>query len=92
MNTTSTPTSHRSTSSATSPRLWAVVTDELRERRRARAERRELQRELFSYDTPAQVDDLLAALEGRDDAAAEEIRTILSNNLSRRGRIGFLAA
>ena len=54
--------------------------DELRERRDARLARRALHRELASYSAPSEVDDLLGVLHDRDDAAAEEIRTIILRN------------
>jgi len=54
--------------------------DELRERRDARVARRTLERELATYTAPNEVDDLLGVLRDRDDAAAEEIRTIVLRN------------
>ncbi|MCW2763031.1 MAG: hypothetical protein JWR85_3232 [Marmoricola sp.] len=70
----------------TSPRprrlqLWTAVRDELSERRQQRATYRALRRDLASYTTRAQVDDLLAMIQGHDDAEAEMIRNILANNL-----------
>jgi hypothetical protein len=59
--------------------------DELRQRREARAARRALERELATYTTPSEVDDLLGVLHDRDDAAAEEIRTIVLRNQLRHG-------
>jgi hypothetical protein len=59
--------------------------DELRERRDARVARRALERELASYTAPNEVDDLLGLLRDRDDAAAEEIRTIVLRNQLRHG-------
>jgi len=50
-------------------------------RRRARADRRSLEAELASYRTPAEVEDLFAALRDQDDPAAEQMRTILMSNL-----------
>ncbi len=85
-------TSHQpSPTGSTVSRLWTVVGDELRERRREREARRRLHRELATYSTPTDVDDLLAALEGHDDPASEEIRSILTGNLSRRAHSGQLA-
>ena len=70
---------------ATRPRqLLAEVRDELREVRQARRARRSLQRELAAYSTRAEVDDLLAALDGDDSVEAQEIRHILAVNLQRR--------
>ena len=66
-------------------RLVTTVRDELRDRRQARASRRALERELASYDTPAQVSDLLGALTGDDDARVQEIRDIVLRNELRHG-------
>lgn len=63
----------------------ASVRDELRERRSARAAQRSLERELSSYNTPAQVSDLLGVLAGQDDAASQEIRDIVLRNELRHG-------
>jgi hypothetical protein len=66
-------------------RLVTTVRDELRDRRLARASRRTLERELASYDTPAQVSDLLGALTGNDDVRVQEIRDIVLRNELRHG-------
>jgi hypothetical protein len=63
-----------------SARLVATVRDELRERRRVRTARRTLERELASYNTPAQINDLLGVLSGQDDDAAQDIRDIVLRN------------
>jgi hypothetical protein len=68
-----------------SRQLVATVRDELRERREVRAARRTLERELSSYDTPAQINDLLGVLSGQDGAAAQEIREIVLRNELRTG-------
>ena len=60
--------------------LVATVRDELRDRRAARASQRTLERELASYHTAADVNDLLGSLRGQDDAAVEEIREIVVRN------------
>lgn len=65
-------------------RILTDVRDELRERRQARAAYRALERDLASYSSPAEVDDLLAAVSGQDDAEAQAIRDILMSNLRRR--------
>lgn len=52
----------------------------LRRHRAERAAHRQLRRELATYSTPAEIVDLLAAVD-RDDAAAVEVRTILQHNL-----------
>jgi hypothetical protein len=66
-------------------RLVTTVRDELRDRRQARASRRTLERELASYNTPAQVSDLLGALTGDDDVRVQEIRDIVLRNELRHG-------
>jgi hypothetical protein len=63
-----------------STQLVATVRDELRERRQARTARRTLERELASYASPAEINDLLGSLQGQDDAAAEQIRDIVLRN------------
>jgi len=65
--------------------LVATVRDELRERREARAERRTLERELGTYTTPAEVNDLLGSLQGQDDRAVADIRDIVLRNMLRHG-------
>ncbi len=52
-----------------------------REQRAAAAGRRALERELRSYSTPAEIDDLLAAVDRSDDPEAEFMRAILTDNL-----------
>lgn len=63
-----------------SARLVATVRDELRERRDDRAARRTLERELATYTTPGDINDLLFAMAGQDDPAADEVREILVRN------------
>jgi hypothetical protein len=63
--------------------VLAAVRDELRERREARRAYRDLARDLASYNTRAEVDDLLAALDNDQSPEAVQIRTILSSNLNR---------
>lgn len=62
---------------------WTTVRDELRERRQARAEYRALERDLESYNTRAQVDDLLASISNAEGPGAEHVRQILARNLQR---------
>ena len=69
------------TTSRRSLQLWTSVRDELRERRQTRTERRALERELSAYSTPAEIDDLLAVIEGEDSPAANQVRAILGRNL-----------
>ena len=68
-----------------STQLMATVRDELRERRQARAARRTLERELASYNTPAQVNDLLGSMLGQDDAESAKIREVILRNQLREG-------
>jgi hypothetical protein len=78
-------------STRTSPRrILADARDELRQRRQARADYRTLERELASYATQAEVDDLLASLSRYDDPEAEMARDILTRN--RHGRSTKLAS
>ena len=63
-----------------SVQLVASVRDDLRERRQARAERRVLERELATYNTAAEVNDLLGSLIGQDDRAVEGIRDAIVRN------------
>ena len=63
-----------------SVRLVATVRDDLRERREARAARRTLERELTSYSTTADVNDLLGSLHGQDGPDAEAVRDIVLRN------------
>jgi hypothetical protein len=61
-------------------RILAGVRDERRQRREARDAYLKLERELSTYSTPAQVDDLLIALSGHDDHDSQVIRDILTRN------------
>jgi hypothetical protein len=67
-----------------SSHLVETVRDELRERRQARATRRTLERELASYTSPAEINDLLGSLQGQDDAEVDQIRSIVLANVQRR--------
>lgn len=51
------------------------------EQRAALAAQRELRRELAAYDTPADIADLMAMIEGQDGTDAAEVREILAENL-----------
>lgn len=66
-------------------RLVATVRDELRERREERAARRSLERELASYQSPSEVNDLLGLLRTEDSAEADELREILLRQQLRHG-------
>ena len=65
----------------TTSALWTTVKDELRERRENRAALTRLRADLQHYRTPAEIDDLLAAVDTQDTLEAEMIRGILSENL-----------
>ena len=67
----------------------AGLREELRARRQAGVDYRNLERALASYRTPSEINDLLAAVDrrGDDSPQAEQIRGILATNLARsRGR------
>ena len=64
--------------------LLTTVRDDLRGRRQARATKRQLQRELATYSTRAEADDLMALLHHQESAQAEQIRGILNRNLQQR--------
>jgi siroheme synthase (precorrin-2 oxidase/ferrochelatase) len=59
----------------------STVRDELSERRAERAAARELQRDLATYTTPREIDDLLATLERYEADRVEPMRSILVHNL-----------
>lgn len=60
--------------------LWSAAR-KLRERRLRRARRRVLERDLATYTTSAEIEDLLGTMQGQEDADAEIIRGILAGNL-----------
>jgi hypothetical protein len=64
--------------------VLAGVRDELRERRAARREYRALERDLASYTSRSDVDDLLAVLDRQNGPEAERIREILNRNVTAR--------
>jgi hypothetical protein len=68
-------------------RLLTSVRDELRERREARNVRRKLQRELATYSTRAEVDDLMALLHHQESAQADQVRGMLVRNLHRSDKL-----
>jgi hypothetical protein len=68
-----------------STRLVATVRDELRERRHERAARRQLERELASYTSPTEINDLLGLLSGQDSSDANELRETLLRQQLRHG-------
>lgn len=66
--------------------------DELRDRRQARVARRTMMRELAAYSTPAQVDDLLAAMHNQEGPETEAIRRVLTSNLHQRRSFSLIAS
>ena len=68
------PMEHRNPSSP----LWVAARDELRTRRAARASRKALERELASYTTPAEQNELDAILERYPADEVAEIRQIIN--------------
>jgi hypothetical protein len=74
-------TTHSVTSRLRPIQLWTVARNELSERRQERAQYRALQRELASYTTRGDVDDLLGTIEDQEGAEVDMIRSILANNL-----------
>ena len=58
-----------------------TIRDELRERRAARAAHETLKRELASYQTAREVNDLLGVIADQEGPEAHQIRDILLDNL-----------
>ena len=63
--------------------LWTSVRAQLREGRQERAGRAQLERELASYNSPADLDDLHAILDRYSDQETAQIRGILAAQRSR---------
>lgn len=55
---------------------------EFRARREAAIARRDLERQLAVYSSPAEIDDMLAAIEHDDHPDANLVRDILTSNLA----------
>ncbi len=70
--------------SNTSPvtQLWSNVRDELRDARAARAARKALERDLASYTSEADLNDLGAILDRHSEEETADIRRILAARLS----------
>ncbi len=70
-------------------RLVSAVAVELRERRAIREAARRLERDLATYSTPAQIEDLLATFDRYADEDVAPLRAILAENLTayQRGRL-----
>jgi hypothetical protein len=62
--------------------LWTSVRAQLREGRQERAGRAQLERELASYNSPADLDDLHAILDRYNDRETKQIRRILAHQRS----------
>jgi hypothetical protein len=58
--------------------LWTAIRDGHRAARAARAERKSLERELASYTTPADLNDLDAILDRHSEDETADIRRILT--------------
>ena len=63
--------------------LWTAIRTQLRESREERAGRAQLERELASYNSPADLDDLHATLDRYNDRETADIRRILAAQRSR---------
>jgi hypothetical protein len=63
---------------------WLVSQAEATAHRAARRRRRDLERELAGYSTPAQVNDLEALLDSYPDGVTHEYREILHQQTQRR--------
>ena len=63
--------------------LWTTVRTQLRDSRDAHSARAALQRELASYNSPADLDDLHAILDRYSDQETAHIRRILASQRSR---------
>jgi hypothetical protein len=68
-----------------SARLVASVRDDLRERRRDRAARRDLERELATRRSHGEMTDLLTLINRDDSPAADELREVLLRQQLRQG-------
>jgi len=77
------------TSSSFSVGRLAAVRGELAARRRARAARLDLRRQLASYTSLREVDDLLAVIGDREGREADTMRRVLSQALHRDDRLPF---
>ncbi len=74
---------NRTTDSTRHAALVATVIDELRSLREARAATRRLERDLSTYTTKAQIDELYTMLDRYDDKDTEQIRAILAKRAMR---------
>jgi hypothetical protein len=67
----------------------SALCDELAAHRRARAARLDLRRQLASYTTPREVDELLALIGDREGREADTMRRLLTRTLHRDDRLPF---
>lgn len=72
-------------------RAWTTTIHQTRERLEQHAANQRLRRDLASYTTPAQIDDLLSALDRVPDADAAPVRAILLANRKQHHQLEFLA-
>ncbi len=63
--------------------LWTTVRSQIRDSREAHAAHAALERELASYNSPSDLDDLHAILDRYSDQETLEIRRILAHQQSR---------
>lgn len=62
--------------------LWTTMTTEISEARADRVLRRQLRDELSTYRTETEIWDLLAAISRDESREADQVRSILEQNLS----------
>ena len=65
--------------SITRPPRWAAIRDEVRHSRATRAERKSLERDLASYTSEADLNDLGAILDRHSEEETRDIRRILAS-------------
>lgn len=68
------------------------ILEELRERHAMRAAHRQLREELATYETPAEISDLLTSLNRLGATDRDPVRQILEQNLADRYRSSQLAS
>jgi hypothetical protein len=68
-----------------------AIRDQARERRQERAERLVLERELASYRTPNEVEELLTLMADQEGGDAQRIRDILLDNVRPTVGLGRIA-
>ncbi len=73
-------------------RLLNGLRDELADRRTSRANRRALERDLSTYRTSTEVDDLLGSMRGQEGPELDQIQRILMRNLQHHQRTGYFVS